>query len=111
MNKLIALALLAVVSTAPAAVAKPKDPDKAARKQADHELARQAVLRREVVPLPRILQLANGYQPGEVIEVELESKKGFLHYDVHVLTAAGVVRELLIDARSGKLVVNRPKVD
>lgn len=100
--------MLAVPATA---IAGKKDSDKAERKQRDHDMARQAVLRREVVPLPRILTLVSGYQPGEVIEIELEGKNGQLIYDVHVLTDAGAVRELLVDARSGKLIVNRSKGD
>lgn len=113
MRKAIALAAVSVLlcSTSAFAVGPSKGEDKAARKRADHELARQAVLRGEVVPLPRILQLANGYQPGEIIEIELKSRKGNLHYDVHVLTPAGAVRELLIDARTGRLIINQPKAD
>ena len=85
--------------------------DKAARKAQDHEIARSAVLRGEVLPLRKILTLAGRYQTGELIEIELESKQGRVFYDVHVLTTAGVVRELYIDARSGKLIVNRVKED
>ncbi len=81
------------------------------RKAQDHELARQAVLRREVLPLPRILALAAKYQNGDVIEVELEAKRGVLLYDVHVLVPSGEVRELMIDARSGRLISNLPKRD
>jgi uncharacterized membrane protein YkoI len=80
-----------------------------ARKAKDHEIARQAMLRHEVLPLKRVLALAEQYQQGDVIEVEFKSKSGRLVYEVEILTRSGVVRELKIDARSGKLLVNEPK--
>ena len=111
-RNLLALALAVPMLAAPAAASLPDRKEaKSVRKSQDHDLARQAVLRREVLPLPRILTLAGGYQAGEVIEIELKSRRGMLQYDVHVLTAAGVVRELLIDARTGKLLVNQIKAD
>ncbi len=82
---------------------------KAQRKQQDHDIARQAVLRGEVLPLPRILALADRYQAGEVIEIELKARNGTIFYDVHVLVPSGVVRELFIDARSGRLILNQIK--
>lgn len=83
----------------------------AARKQRDHDLARQAVLRREVLPLARILALAARYQAGEVIEIELKARQGVVFYDVHVLIPSGVVHELYIDAKTGRLIVNQVKRD
>ncbi|MES2291383.1 MAG: PepSY domain-containing protein [Pseudomonadota bacterium] len=82
---------------------------KAEQKQRDHDIARQAVLRREVLPLPRILKLAGTYQPGDVIEIELKNKDGVILYDVDVLVSTGEVRDLKIDARTGKLLQNQPK--
>ena len=79
------------------------------RKENDHEMARRAMLRHEVLPLPRILALAARYQPGDVIEVEFKSKAGVLFYEVEALTPSGEVRELKIDARTGKLLSNQPK--
>lgn len=62
-----------------------------------------AVRRGEVLPLPRILDLAQKRVPGEVLEVELEKDGGKFVYEVKMLTPDGRVREVTIDAHSGKL--------
>lgn len=106
----LALVAIAPMLAAPAgASSSQKREGKQERKARDHDIARQAVLRREVLPLRRILTFASKYQVGEIIEVELKSRSGTVFYDVHVLTSNGVVRELFIDARTGKLIVNQVK--
>lgn len=71
-------------------------------KKKDHEAARQALLRKEVLPLTRILAIAAQRAPGEVIEVELEqSDSGRLKYDLKILAKNGRVRELELDAKTG----------
>lgn len=110
--KLLLLALAAAqLAAAPAAARKDESPSKREQKMRDHDYARQALLRGEVLPLPRILAFATKYQAGEMLEVELKSRDRVLIYDVHVLTANGSVRELLIDARNGKLIANNLKND
>lgn len=86
---------------------KPHKPER--DKVHDQEFARQAVLKREVLPMPRVLGLVAGYQSGDVIEVELKSRGDRLFYDVDVLVPSGQVHSLLIDARSGKLIANKAK--
>lgn len=105
---LLALSASLLMSPASAQSGKEMSP-KALQKQRDHDAARQAVLRREVLPLPRILRLVSTYQPGDVIEIELKNKGGILFYDVDVLIPSGEVRDLKIDARTGKLYSNQPK--
>jgi uncharacterized membrane protein YkoI len=75
----------------------------------DHEFARQAVLRGEVLPLPAILARVARYQPGDVIEIELKAHEQLLIYDVDVLIPSGEVHALAVDARSGMLLANRAK--
>ena len=71
-------------------------------KKKGHEAARQALLRKEVLPLTRILAIAAERAPGEVIEVELEQgDKGRLKYDLKILAKNGRVRELELDAKTG----------
>ncbi len=71
-------------------------------KKKDHEAARQALLRHEVLPLTRILAIAAQRAPGEVIEVELEqADSGRLKYDLKILGKNGRVRELELDAKTG----------
>jgi uncharacterized membrane protein YkoI len=72
--------------------------------QREHDEIRAALQRGEVLPLTRILSIAQQQVPGDVIEVELESKRGALIYEIKVLTQAGRVREIKIDARDGKVI-------
>jgi uncharacterized membrane protein YkoI len=74
------------------------DDDRHAR---EHEEIRAALQRGEVLPLARILAIAQERVPGDVLEVELESKRGALVYEIKVLTQSGRVREIKIDARNG----------
>lgn len=71
-------------------------------KKQSHEGARQALLRKEVLPLTRILAIAAQRAPGEVIEVELEQgDNGRLKYDLKILARTGRIRELELDAKTG----------
>jgi uncharacterized membrane protein YkoI len=71
-------------------------------KKKNHEIARQALLRKEVLPLTQILAIAAQRAPGEVIEVELEDAGGGrLKYDLKILAKNGRVRELELDAKTG----------
>lgn len=72
------------------------------KKKQNHEAARQALLRKEVLPLTRILAIAAQRAPGEVIEVELEQgDHGRLKYDLKILAKTGRVLELELDAKTG----------
>jgi uncharacterized membrane protein YkoI len=70
----------------------------------DQDAARAALQRGEVMPIARILTLVAQYLPGDVIEVELDSERGQLRYEISVLTPTGRVRELRLDARTGGLI-------
>lgn len=57
-----------------------------------------------ILPLEHIVQLALGRYPGaRLLEVELEEEDAVLVYEVELLTPEGVVRELELDARDGRL--------
>lgn len=90
-RRLLPMLLAAVLLAAPAAHA---DDD-------DHDRAREALRRGEVMPLIRILGIAEKQLPGEVLAVELETKKGRLVYELKILNKRGKVQELLLDARDG----------
>ena len=62
---------------------------------------REALQRGEVLPLVKILAIADQQVPGDVIEVELEDEHGALVYEIKILTGNGRVREVKIDARTG----------
>ncbi|HKS58376.1 MAG TPA: PepSY domain-containing protein [Steroidobacteraceae bacterium] len=75
--------------------------DDDAKHAREHDAIRAALQRGEVLPLQRILAIAQEKVAGDVIEVELESKHAALVYEIKVLTQSGRVREVKIDARSG----------
>ncbi len=70
-------------------------------KSKDHEAARTALAQGQVLPLTRILAIAEQRAPGDVLKVELEDDDGKLVYEVKILGRNGRVRELDIDARTG----------
>jgi uncharacterized membrane protein YkoI len=98
---LAALALLAAVAAGPVALAGKHD--KHDKHGHGHTEARELLRRGEILPLAAILQVAAKQVPGDVIEVELEHEDEGWEYDVKVLTPAGQVRKLTIDARHGKV--------
>ena len=71
-------------------------------KDKEHDVIRDALRRGEVLPLAKILAIAERHVPGEVIEVELEDgRRAVLIYEIKILTPTGRVREIEIDARTG----------
>ena len=57
--------------------------------------------RQDLLPLARILSIARGRVPGEIIDVDLDDDDGLAAYEVEILTAAGRKIEIRIDARRG----------
>ena len=87
----LALALMTVCSLA---VARDLDQDEAL------ELRQKGT----TLPLEQLLESALGRYPGaRLLEAELEEKHNRYEYEVELLTPAGVVREIKLDARSGVL--------
>ena len=72
--------------------------------KSDHVEARELLKRGEIQPLSVILDAAAKQVQGDVIEVELEhdDDEGW-QYEVKVLTAAGEVRKLVLDARDARV--------
>ncbi|KQN55314.1 peptidase [Pseudomonas sp. Leaf48] len=87
----VALLLLAFCSVV---MARDLDQDEALR------LRQQGV----ILPLEQLLQQAMGRYPGaKLLEAELEEKHDVYIYEVELLTPEGEVRELDIDATTGRL--------
>ncbi|MCO7569436.1 MULTISPECIES: PepSY domain-containing protein [Pseudomonas] len=87
----VALALLLFCSLA---VARDLDQDEALR------LRQRGV----ILPLEQLLQQAMDRYPGaKLLEAELEEKHDVYIYEVELLTVDGVVRELDLDAATGRL--------
>jgi uncharacterized membrane protein YkoI len=79
------------------------DEDGRHRPNGDHEVARSAVARGELLPLSKILQIAQRDYPGKMLEVELERDDGRYVYEIEILLADGRVIELTYDGKTGEL--------
>ena len=91
----LALALLVFCSMA---LARDLDQDEALR------LRQQGV----ILPLEQLLQQALDLYPGaKLLEAELEEKHDVYIYEVELLTAEGVVRELDFSATTGQLIKDK----
>jgi uncharacterized membrane protein YkoI len=96
-------AMLGVTATAFAGDSQDKR-TKEQRRAEEAQAIRAAVQRGEVIPLPRILALAQAKVQGQVLEVELEHENARLLYEIKILAGNGRVRELRLDARTGALI-------
>lgn len=59
--------------------------------------------RDQLLPLEKILAIVSQQIPGEVIDVEIELENGLTVYEITVLAPNGRVREIELDARTGKV--------
>jgi len=90
-----ALALLAFCSIV---IARDLDQDEAL------QLRQQGV----ILPLEQLLQQALDLHPGaKLLEAELEEKHGVYIYEVELLDTDGVVRELDLEAATGRLLKDK----
>jgi uncharacterized membrane protein YkoI len=69
----------------------------------DHDRARAALQRSEVLPLAKILELVADQVPGDIVELELEQEHGVWIYEVKLIAPDGRVLEVLVDAATGDL--------
>lgn len=58
----------------------------------------------QILSLEKIHEKANLIKPGKILETELENKKGLFIYEIELLDNMGVVWELKLDAKTGKLI-------
>ena len=69
----------------------------------EHEIAREALRRGEILPLTRILPIVQQRVPGDVIKIKLDDDDKRIEYEVKVLTPNGRVIEVELDARTGRI--------
>lgn len=99
-----AVATLVIVLSGISSVAGARnDDDKAERKARELATIRSAVEQGLLVPLPRILELAQTEVPGDVVKTELEAKYDKLIYEIKILTKTGRVREVKLNASTGEV--------
>lgn len=77
-----------------------------------HDLSQDQALRLSkegvIRPFEEILPAALSRYPGSrLLEAELEKEHGNYVYEVELLTADGVVRELELDARDGRILKDK----
>lgn len=70
----------------------------------DHERARRALERGEVLPLQTILTRIAREYPGDVVEVELEREDGRWVYEIELIGERGRLTKLDVDARDGSVI-------
>ncbi|KAF1067167.1 MAG: putative protein YkoJ [Pseudomonas citronellolis] len=89
---------LVAAAMAPLAQAHDLSQDEALR------LTREGVIR----PFEELLPLAQARYPGSrLLEAELEREHGVYVYEIELLTPSGVVREIELDARDGRLLKDK----
>lgn len=78
------------------------------RADTDHERAKSLVESGTILPLETILTGARRVHPGQVLESELEHRKGGYIYELEILDNRGVVWKLHYDAKTGVLLKTKP---
>jgi len=69
----------------------------------DHIEARRLLDSGEILPLEVILNNVRQAFPGRILDVELEKEDSHIAYEVEILGEDGVVSEIYINARTGKV--------
>lgn len=77
----------------------------------DHDRARAALERGEILPLRTILDKVEREHPGKVVEVELEREHGRWIYEIRLLRSGGALVRLDVDARDGAVLGVRARDD
>lgn len=105
MRRLMILVLAALLSVAsvPAGADGDGEHRSGHKRDNDHDRARRALERGEILPLTDILKRANKEYPGQLIEAELEDDHGEMVYELVIISAEGRVYKLYYDARNGAL--------
>lgn len=73
----------------------------------DHIEARHLLEAGEILPLEVILKNIREKFPGKILDIELEREDQEIAYEVEVLGDDSVVREIYIDARTGKVLYSK----
>jgi len=75
----------------------------------DHDQARSALLRGEIMPLKQLLERLETTHPGQILEVELEREGNRWRYEVKILQTEGKLLKLDVDAVSGEVLRQRDR--
>lgn len=75
----------------------------------DHDRARMALEKGEILPLATVLERVARSHPGEVMAVELEPEGGRWLYELKILLQDGRLGKIEVDARTGEVIDMRVK--
>ena len=100
----LVLALAAMLLTAASSLASDHP------RRRDHDVAREALRRGEILALEQVLARVRQHVQGDVVEVELEEKHGQLVYELKFLAADGRLLKVYASARDGTIIKVRGKV-
>jgi len=67
------------------------------------DVARKLLSEGRIRPLAEILDIVKAQVPGDMVEIELEIEHGTYVYDVKLITPGGRVKEVEVDAATGKI--------
>jgi uncharacterized membrane protein YkoI len=67
----------------------------------DHDSAREALARKEILPLSQILAVVEREVAGRVIKIDFDRDNGRYVYEIEVLSRDGRLVEFSIDAATG----------
>lgn len=73
----------------------------------DQDRARLAVQQGLVLPLQQVLSKLEAQQPGQVLEVELETRQNRWIYEIKLIDPAGQLLRLTLDAQNGHILQRR----
>ncbi|MDV7143013.1 PepSY domain-containing protein [Tropicimonas sp. TH_r6] len=71
--------------------------------ESDHDLAREAGSRHEILPLATVMQDVSEHYSATLLEVELEREHGLYVYEFELITSDGRILEILVDAATGEI--------
>ncbi len=61
----------------------------------------------DILSLEVILKNVRQILPGKILEVELEKEGEHIVYEIEILDRNGVIKEIYIDAKTGKLLLTK----
>ena len=97
MRRLLAIVVLCLAAAGPALADK------------DHDRARAALERGEVLPLATILERLAPVIEGDIVELELERDDGRWVYEISYIDRQGRLIELEVDATEGRVLEEKRK--
>jgi uncharacterized membrane protein YkoI len=69
----------------------------------DYEAARRLTESGVILPLEDLMPIIQAQQPGRILEIELERKRGRFLYEIEILDEQGAVWEFKVDAATGEI--------